>query len=147
MKLEIESDEELAAAIAAIEDLRRTKVRHIGKFVNRLDLQCEQTTREGALARAWIETNRHNAGINGGFGALEWLLCSEGQSIVRELTPDEALTAATVIQWLGTNVGFCWLTESLKSAGYVISKSTAFSTSRTSAVQHGQNKGTPGGQS
>jgi len=42
----------------------------------------------------------------------------------RELTTGElysqrdAVVAATIVQWLGTNVGFCWLEETLKKAGY-----------------------------
>ena len=30
----------------------------------------------------------------------------------------DATVAATVVQWLGTNVGFCWLEETLTKAGY-----------------------------
>jgi hypothetical protein len=46
----------------------------------------------------------------------------------RELTTGElysqrdATVAATVIQWLGTNVGFCWLEETLKKAGYSVER-------------------------
>jgi hypothetical protein len=32
----------------------------------------------------------------------------------------DATVAATVVQWLGTNVGFCWLEETLKKAGYIV---------------------------
>lgn len=123
MKLEIESPEELEAARVAIEEFRKTKIRHVGKYANRMKLQCESTTRERALANGWIHENTHKPGINGGHGALELLLCSDEQSrIVRELTPDEATAAATVIQWLGSHCGWSFLCESLRTAGYTIRK-------------------------
>lgn len=40
------------------------------------------------------------------------------------VTKREAEVAATVIQWLGTNVGFCWLETVLKSCGYSLVKDT-----------------------
>lgn len=121
--LEIESPEELAAAIEAVEGLRRKQIRHVGKYINRLRLPCEQTTREAALAKHWQHTNTRIAGVNGGYATLELLLCkNEDDRMCREVTPEEATCAATVIQWLGTNCGFCWLGEALKLAGYRISK-------------------------
>lgn len=33
-----------------------------------------------------------------------------------------AEVAATVVQWMGTNVGFGWLQETLKQAGYTVTK-------------------------
>jgi hypothetical protein len=41
---------------------------------------------------------------------------------VVKITARERFIVATVIQWLGSNVGFCFLREVLKSCGYDIVK-------------------------
>lgn len=47
---------------------------------------------------------------------LQWILCAspDGSQQERELTQAEATCAATLMQWLGSPVGRCWLDETLK---------------------------------
>ena len=45
-----------------------------------------------------------------------------GDDRPHDATKREAEVAATVIQWLGTNVGFVFLEEVLKEAGYAVQK-------------------------
>ena len=68
--------------------------------------------REQVFAEAWDEQQRRHS-------TLEWLLCaSEDQQIqVRDLTQLEATCAATLIQWLGSPVGWAWLQDTLASVG------------------------------
>jgi hypothetical protein len=116
---------ELELARKAIEELRGRTVRHVSKHADRLKYPCEQTTREKAFADRWkAENDAGAAWRNYGRGLLEMLLCSEQRGIFmqfpRDLTPQEATAAATAIQWLGTNVGWCFLEECVKAAGYIL---------------------------
>lgn len=112
----IETADELAVAEAAIEEYRKTKIRHVGIYANRMRVQCEQSIREAAFAEAWELENSRTYSTN----ILASLLCTESgkNTIVRDLTPIEATAVATVIQWLGTNVGWCFLCQCIKKAGY-----------------------------
>jgi hypothetical protein len=55
-------------------------------------------------------------------------------------TQRDATVAATVVQWLGTNVGFCWLDETLKKAGYTTLHTSAFDELRTQAAKSTQSE-------
>lgn len=43
---------------------------------------------------------------------------------VRPLTDRECAIAASAIQWLGTNVGWCWLEETLEESGWELRRTT-----------------------
>lgn len=81
--------------------------------------------REKLFADKWLETNAPPAFMNGGRGTLEWLLCTQftkdelgnHQRFYRHLTQPEATAAASAIQWLGTNCGWCWLEECIRACG------------------------------
>lgn len=105
--LTIENSEEARVAREAIEEYRKTQIRHVGIFASRMNSPCEQTVRERAFAEKWAEENSrtYNHGI------LELLLR-------RSADPREASLAATVIQWLGTHVGWSFVCECIKAAGY-----------------------------
>lgn len=121
MKLQIDNEEELAIASDAIETFRRTQVRHIGKYVKCMDFPCHSSDRERAFADEWERQNQQVAGLNNGRGLLELLLCVNGDDrVTRNLTPEEATNAATVIQWLGTHCGFDFLNTCVGKFGYVI---------------------------
>lgn len=47
--------------------------------------------------------------VNGGFGLLELLLQPEGASGVPPVSRRDAAVATTIIQWLGTNCGRCFV--------------------------------------
>lgn len=49
--------------------------------------------------------------LNGGFGTLELLLQPEGSKHVPAVTQRDAHVATTIIQWLGTNCGRCFIQE------------------------------------
>lgn len=94
----------------------KKSIKHIGQFSGRL--QYPGNERELAFARQWTKENK--PGINRSL--LLQLVChdSDGRDVVRELEQQEATTAATVIQWLGSNVGWSFLQEALESCGYKI---------------------------
>lgn len=81
------------------------KLSHRGLFHNRTRLQHNQ--REALFARAWEQENAERAHF--------------GEPRVEQLLPgctqEQATAAATVIQWLGSQVGFNFLQEVLKAAG------------------------------
>lgn len=85
---------------------------------------------ENAFSSHWIKENKPEAGINQGKGILQNLFYSHvppqalmfrGKKLLK-ITFRDRLIVATVIQWLGTNCGLCFLREALKKAGYEIVK-------------------------
>lgn len=105
------------------------KIQHIGKFADRLKLPCHSTDREKAFSDRWILEHERTP-------LLQLLICSEMRQescllpgamapvITRSLTQDEATNIATVIQWLGTHVGFDFVRLALLDAGYKLERVT-----------------------
>jgi len=86
--------------------------------------------REIALSEHWQKENIKNTGINFGQGILQDNFCEHkghpfsigGDVMHLKINNRDRFIVATIIQWLGTNVGFCWLQEAFKKAGYSITK-------------------------
>lgn len=81
--------------------------------------------RERTFADEWEKEAEPNPGINSGLGTLQGLLIDRSgpgifgrHRVIAWVTKREAMIVATIMQWLGTNCGFCWLEETLKKAGY-----------------------------
>lgn len=65
--------------------------------------------RERIFAEEW---DRQNNPPNNQPGTLQWLLHSNGSRVDgNPCSGEEIKIAATVIQWLGSPVGFSWLTQ------------------------------------
>lgn len=82
---------------------------------NRLsrDPKWRDTKRETAFARAWEAVNEHaTVGRSPVLGHL-----------VPNHTQAQASAAATVIQWLGSDVGFEFMSQALEAAGYAVVES------------------------
>lgn len=105
--------------------LAPSPVIHEGAEKHRCDLLHDGwLNKEKIFAEKWRATNNPSPFLNRGRGTLEWLLCTKvegkgqfpGQRTVqhRHLTQEEATAAASAIQWLGTNCGWCWLEECLR---------------------------------
>lgn len=90
---------------------------------------------EDVLSKHWANVNKNEGGISFGYGVLQNLFMNRDHNFIKNefsvLAPDycimkmtnrDRFVVATAIQWLGTNVGFNWLRESLKDAGYDIIK-------------------------
>lgn len=88
--------------------------KYIGKFHDRIKFNHV----EKAFADEWEKVNIPERMINNGFGILEAIVFSEGKD--RELTKEEVVTASTIIQWLGSNIGFCFLQDALARCDYQI---------------------------
>lgn len=85
--------------------------------------RCEHSPLEAAFRKAWLNKLRPSSGVNGGLDTLQLLMsptlsrCTD--RFARQLAIPEAekvtdrdyLVAATVIQWLGSNIGQAFLTE------------------------------------
>lgn len=96
-----------------------SRVVHQGRAFARTEGDWHHAKLEAVFAKAWKITNHPPSFLNGGYGTLQWLLCSDGASSpTRAVTQEEATVAATVIQWLGTPCGFDWLMQTVKSGGY-----------------------------
>ncbi len=98
---------------------------NLGWKTNRL--KFDPNDKENAFSQHWKEENRKNRGMNYGRGILQDLFFEKSDSMhtpkcFLKITNRDRLVTATVIQWLGTNVGFCWLREALKKAGYEVKK-------------------------
>lgn len=96
---------------------------------------------EREFAVEWEKICRPQRGINYGHGTLQDLMfvnrtgviaCSMTQGMRRDsvtcwtkITPRDAAIVATVIQWLGTNCGFSFLSDVLDRAGYKLVRKDA----------------------
>ena len=90
---------------------------HRGKAYNRTqhDLSWRDRQREAALAEAWEKLNEYQP-----VGRTPVL-----SALLDNPTQQEATAAATVIQWLGSEIGFDFLTQALRSAGYEITAASS----------------------
>ena len=78
---------------------------------------------EEIFFRRWVEKQKAEAGVNGGWGLLELLLSptrirrdnfifdTHRPFYVPPITKRDAEVAATVVQWLGTSCGRCFIEE------------------------------------
>lgn len=85
--------------------------KNVGYQLDRLKHNPEDL--ENAFHREWINKNIPHPAKNGGWGILQCLLTD----VDIDLTERERMIAATVVQWLGTNVGTCFLEDTLALVG------------------------------
>jgi hypothetical protein len=83
---------------------------------------------EREFANEWRKINKPIPNVNHGYGALQDLFIGGGfmfspfspRYVVRKITPTDRMIVATIIQWLGSPVGFGFLTTVLDKAGFDI---------------------------
>ena len=68
--------------------------------------------KEVIFAKHWESAN------TGTSSTLNWLLGPHNQQV--EVSGRERIVAATVVQWLGSPIGFNFLEEALKECGYTL---------------------------
>lgn len=109
---------------------------HRGVMAHRLnyDQKWHGNRRENAFALAWERENamtgelRVTGATRDERGILDSLLSERSNMLFydeKRLAPynqEAAVIAATVMQWLGTNIGFGWLENTLDEAGYTIAR-------------------------
>lgn len=85
-------------------------VKHIGNCPERRNIF---NPREMVYAKKWEMVNQRTPGLNRGCGYLELLLNQHGDSsfVISSISQRDAFVAATVIQWLGTNIGQGFMEE------------------------------------
>ncbi len=94
-------------------------IKHVGNCPERRNIW---NPAEKVYAERWEKENIRVPGLNGGRGYLELLLneCPYTDHglyrPVSEITQRDAYVAATVIQWLGTNIGRCLIEECKRKA-------------------------------
>lgn len=85
--------------------------------------RTKHNEREMAFYLQWLQENEPKAYLNNGNGILQDLFIErEGdfpssRKWVLEINNRDRFIVATIIQWLGTNVGMCFLEEALKRFG------------------------------
>lgn len=92
---------------------KRKELKHEGLRPER----NEHNLRERIFSELWADENKRRPGINFGATLLECILDDAPQGLYNpfnppllpKLTQRDAEVAATVIQWLGTNGGECFL--------------------------------------
>jgi DNA-binding transcriptional LysR family regulator len=84
--------------------------KHVGRHAHRL----AREPREAAFAEEWAQQNTL---VPLRASTLAYLL-SDDDHFVPEPTQAQATDAATVIQWLGSPVGWSFLENAVKRAGY-----------------------------
>lgn len=93
---------------------------NVGISVKRL----EHNERERAFHDQWLQENAPVSYVNHGHGILQDLFI-EGSSmnllgsrrVIEEISNRDRQIVATVIQWLGSNCGMCFLSEALSRFG------------------------------
>ena len=88
------------------------------KFKNPLN-DVDWINREAVFSKKWQKENKTNKLLQRLFITNDgpWRSCE-----ATNITNRDKVIAATVIQWLGTNVGFCWLCETLAMCGLSVVK-------------------------
>lgn len=101
-----------------------------GIFLERTLGDYPQAKRERLFMEQWQHENdvTEKLATNFGFGILQDLLIAKGRvgtferrAVIR-ITPTHRFVVATVIQWLGSNVGFSFLQNCLEKCGYDLVK-------------------------
>jgi hypothetical protein len=91
----------------------RAALHHLTKMLEppHVSLQPRRLTNdaERIFAEAWQRTNERQPWLNHGYTTIEWILCPDGEKYPERVTPRDAQVAASVIQWLGTGVGYGFL--------------------------------------
>jgi hypothetical protein len=83
---------------------------------------------EKAFHETWLKWNEPKAGVNSGNGILQDLFIERGLNMwdrkwIAEISPRERWIVATIIQWLGTNVGMSFLHEVFREVNMHIAQS------------------------
>lgn len=97
-----------------------------GQFLNRTTIADAAGQLEKALSDEWSDENETKPWMYSGSGLLQALFNRSeyiGQmfpTCTHEVTDSERMVAATVIQWLGTNVGRGFLDSAFRRAGWTI---------------------------
>jgi hypothetical protein len=84
--------------------------------------------REKAFAETWHDDNKIKVWVNNGYGLLQDLFIDRDKfshkRFLYRITVNDRAIVATVIQWLGSNIGMDFLERALKKAGYKLEKIT-----------------------
>lgn len=85
---------------------------HVGYMAHRVYWPSGDLER--AFAFQWLERNRLDPAFLG--------MLLDGGDEDQPISPRDIRVAATIIQWLGTNVGFSMILAVFKQAGYTITE-------------------------
>lgn len=94
-----------------------------GHRVARTEIGDDVGRLEKALMEHWRDENTAQQGWNYGNGILQDLFITGGQlqpMLVEKITKRDRMIVATVIQWLGTNIGRCFLETAFRKAGWTL---------------------------
>jgi len=88
--------------------------------------RLEHNPREQAFHDQWLKENKAVTGVDFGQGILQDLFITHGKNALErdkidlKINNRDRMIAATVMQWLGSNVGMSFLHEALGQCGYKI---------------------------
>jgi hypothetical protein len=111
-----------------LEDIIRISSRadYIRRNTGLMEARLAHCERERAFHEQWIQENKPVYGSSSGWGLLHGLFANlsiSGKETQQYLINDrDRKIVATIIQWLGTNIGMCFLSESLARFGYAVVK-------------------------
>lgn len=120
------SEEELKDII-----YRAGKAGQIDENVGLNHERCKDNESEKVFQEHWQKENLPLGWINRGHGILQDLFIESnpnplspisGGRWIEEINKRDRMIVATVIQWLGTNCGWCFLGEVFEKLGYRITK-------------------------
>jgi hypothetical protein len=98
---------------------RHERVNHINP------LSTSDINREMVFYKHWVKENEYRSGTNYGQGILQDLFFEGTHPMntpikMLKIKPIHRFIVATIIQWLGTNVGFSFILECLRDCGYSV---------------------------
>lgn len=82
--------------------------------------RMEFNPREKIFSDEWKKENKILSHVNQGQGTLQNLMFDKNNNPAFYITENDRVIVATVIQWLGSNMGFDFLEKVLKKCGYKI---------------------------
>ena len=88
--------------------------------------RVEHNPREKAFADAWEKENDTDRNVIYGNGILQDLFIQEddrmNRNCIRRISDADRMVVATIVQWLGSNVGWSFLQGALNDCGFEIVK-------------------------
>jgi len=102
------------------DNLKKVKeIKHKGFFRERILHREGYNNLEKSFAKAWEERGELLPDL-----FIKRYAGFKGNRYLTEINQRDAVVVATVIQWLGTNVGFGFLSEVLMEEGFMITRNT-----------------------
>jgi hypothetical protein len=94
--------------------------KNVGFHAKRTEFKDDTGRLEKSLANLWNKENQPKKNVNFGMGILQDLCYKHRGEYHCVIDEEHRAVVATIIQWLGTNIGRCFLEQAFREAGWKI---------------------------